>query len=73
MSSAYALAFVVGLLSALHCIGMCGGIVGALSFSLPVQVRQDWRRFLSFLLAYNAGRVLSYALPVRSLAPSGGC
>lgn len=72
MSSAYALAFVVGLLSALHCIGMCGGIVGALSFSLPVQVRQDWRRFLSFLLAYNAGRVLSYALAGAVFGSLGG-
>jgi len=58
---AFALAFVVGLLSALHCIGMCGGIVGALSFSLPAGVRGDVQRLLAFLLAYNTGRVASYA------------
>ena len=27
-------AFVVGLLGGVHCAGMCGGIVGALSFGL---------------------------------------
>jgi sulfite exporter TauE/SafE len=58
---ALVLAFAVGLMSALHCIGMCGGIIGALSFSLPVQTRRNWRRFSLFLLAYNAGRVATYA------------
>jgi sulfite exporter TauE/SafE len=58
----FLLAFLVGLLSALHCVGMCGGIVGALTFSLPVATRRDWRRLVLFLLAYNAGRVVSYAL-----------
>ena len=53
---------VVGLFSALHCIGMCGGIVGALTFSLPDGVRRQPRRLLAFTLAYNAGRIVSYAL-----------
>ncbi|HEB66688.1 MAG TPA: sulfite exporter TauE/SafE family protein, partial [Gammaproteobacteria bacterium] len=36
--------FVVGLFSTLHCLGMCGGIIGALTFSLPADVRADrWR------------------------------
>jgi len=59
--SALVLAFVVGLLSALHCIGMCGGILGALSFSLPESTRRDWNRLSLFLLAYNGGRIASYA------------
>jgi len=62
VSSAYPLAFVIGLLSALHCVGMCGGIVGALSFSLPGEVRARTDRLLAFLLAYNLGRIASYAL-----------
>ncbi|MBV5347239.1 sulfite exporter TauE/SafE family protein [Lamprocystis purpurea] len=61
MNTAYLLALAVGLLSAPHCVGMCGGIVGALSFSLPVCVRERPVRFGAFLLAYNLGRILSYA------------
>ena len=49
-------AFVVGLLGGVHCVGMCGGIVGALSFGLPPD------RNLPILLAYNVGRISSYAL-----------
>lgn len=47
-------AFVVGLLGGVHCVGMCGGIVGALSLGLPGQ------RNLPLLLAYNIGRISSY-------------
>jgi uncharacterized protein len=61
LNTAYPLAFVVGLLSALHCVGMCGGIVGALSYSLPAACRDRPARLLPFLLAYNLGRILSYA------------
>lgn len=49
-------AFVVGLLGGVHCVGMCGGIVGALSFGLPPD------RNLPILLAYNVGRISSYTL-----------
>ena len=62
MNTAYLIAPVVGLFSALHCVGMCGGIVGALTFSLPAQARQDLKRLLVFSLAYNVGRILSYTL-----------
>jgi uncharacterized protein len=58
----FLLAFLVGLLSALHCLGMCGGIVGALTFSLPMETRRDRPRLALFLVAYNLGRVASYAL-----------
>ncbi len=53
-------AFTVGLFSTLHCAGMCGGIMGALSYGLPGDLRADSRRFLLFILAYNLGRILSY-------------
>lgn len=52
--------FLVGLLGGVHCVGMCGGIVGALSGSLSTPLRQSRWRFLSALLAYNSGRIASY-------------
>jgi uncharacterized protein len=50
-------AFLVGLLGGGHCVGMCGGIVGAVSMHLPHR-----RSKVPFLLAYNTGRILSYSL-----------
>ncbi len=55
-------AFVVGLFSTLHCVGMCGGIMGALTYSLPQAVRDDRPRLLAYLSAYNLGRIGSYVL-----------
>ncbi|MEJ1342355.1 MAG: sulfite exporter TauE/SafE family protein [Candidatus Sedimenticola sp. (ex Thyasira tokunagai)] len=66
------LAFTVGLFSTLHCIGMCGGIMGALSYGLPPEIRQNSSRFLLFLVVYNSGRVLSYALAGALLGWLGG-
>jgi sulfite exporter TauE/SafE len=62
LNTAYLIAPLVGLLSGLHCIGMCGGIVGALTFSLPARVRRETALLLAYTLAYNLGRVLSYML-----------
>lgn len=50
-------ALLVGLLGGGHCVGMCGGIVGAVSMSMPGS-RPQWR----LLLAYNLGRITSYTL-----------
>jgi hypothetical protein len=72
VNSAFVLAFVVGVFSALHCIGMCGGIVGALSFSLPDQTRRSWARLTLFLLAYNTGRTASYAIAGALFGSFGG-
>ncbi|MBL8419013.1 MAG: sulfite exporter TauE/SafE family protein [Dechloromonas sp.] len=52
--SGYLALFLVGLLGGTHCVGMCGGIVGALSLGAPAR----W----SMHLAYNAGRILSYGV-----------
>jgi sulfite exporter TauE/SafE len=49
--------FLVGLLGSGHCAGMCGGIAGALSLQSQDQGPR-WR----FVLAYNVGRVGTYAL-----------
>ncbi len=56
-----AAAFMIGLLGSTHCIGMCGGIVGALTMGLPDATRRSAWRMLPYLLAYNSGRLLSYA------------
>lgn len=55
-------AFLLGLFSTVHCIGMCGGIIGALSLSLPVEVRNHKPRLFIFVTTYNIGRLLSYTL-----------
>lgn len=64
--------FLIGLASALHCVGMCGGIIGALSLSLPPEVRTDRGYLLSYTLAYSAGRVLSYGLAGAIMGGLGG-
>ncbi|MBF0194637.1 MAG: sulfite exporter TauE/SafE family protein [Magnetococcales bacterium] len=54
--------FVVGLLTSTHCLVMCGGIVGALTISLPIKTREDPRSLFIFLVTYSIGRILSYAV-----------
>ncbi|MEN9901858.1 MAG: hypothetical protein RL651_522 [Pseudomonadota bacterium] len=49
-------AVLIGWLGGVHCLGMCGGIVSALSMSVP-----EGRR-TSLLLAYNLGRCFTYIL-----------
>ena len=51
-------AFLVGLLGGVHCIGMCGGIVGAISLGMPGEQGTRW----PMLLAYNLGRIASYTV-----------
>ncbi|TNF34569.1 MAG: sulfite exporter TauE/SafE family protein [Gammaproteobacteria bacterium] len=48
-------ALLLGLAGNVHCFGMCGGIMAALS------LRQEKPSF-TILLAYNLGRILGYAL-----------
>lgn len=62
MEYSYLVAFSIGLLSVIHCLGMCSGIVGALSFSLPADVQQSRQRLLPFILSYNLGRIFSYTV-----------
>jgi uncharacterized protein len=62
MTSAYPVAFLVGVLSSMHCVGMCGGIVGALTWSQPAETRAHAGRVLGVLLALNLGRIGSYAV-----------
>ena len=55
-------AFLAGLLATMHCIGMCGSIIGALSMSLPAHVHQSYFRLWPYLLSYNLGRISSYVV-----------
>ena len=54
-------AFIVGLLGGVHCLGMCGGIVGALTLGQPQQ-NAATSGFWLLQLGYNLGRILSYML-----------
>ena len=51
-------ALILGLLGGGHCLGMCGGLMGALTLAIPKEQRS---RRLRLMLAYNLGRILSYA------------
>lgn len=41
---------------------MCGGIISALSLSLPTDVQKNRRRLFPYLLTYSSGRIASYAV-----------
>lgn len=58
--SSYITAFLLGLFSTVHCIAMCGSVIGALTLSLPSDIRESQRRMLPFVFNYNIGRILSY-------------
>lgn len=60
--SSYITAFLLGLFSTVHCIAMCGSVIGALTLSLPVEIRESQRRMLPFVFNYNVGRILSYGV-----------
>ncbi len=61
-ASSYLVAFVMGLISSMHCVGMCGSIIGMLTLSLSPEIRHKKATLLPFLLNYNLGRITSYTL-----------
>ncbi|NTV09965.1 MAG: sulfite exporter TauE/SafE family protein, partial [Zoogloea sp.] len=63
----YFAVFLIGLLGGTHCVGMCGGIVGALMANLPGQARTMW----PLHLAYNLGRVSGYAIAGAAMGAIG--
>lgn len=63
-SMSYGLIFIIGLMTSVHCIGMCGGINLTVSLSSVRKGNSEpglLRRTIPALL-YNSGRVLSYTL-----------
>jgi sulfite exporter TauE/SafE len=64
IETGYIAVFLIGLLGGVHCAGMCGGIVSALSAQPVPQASAPARgaSSLSLHLAYNFGRISSYAV-----------
>ena len=61
-STSYLVALVMGLFSALHCLGMCGSIIGTLTLSLRKEIRDNKALLVPFVFSYNFGRITSYKL-----------
>jgi len=61
-TSSYLVAFAMGLATSLHCVGMCGSIIGTLTLSLSPDVRNNKRLLIPFVFNYNFGRITSYTL-----------
>ena len=59
--SGFLAVFLIGLLGGVHCAGMCGGIVSALSLQMPGAAGRSAPAW-SIHLAYNFGRIASYAI-----------
>jgi sulfite exporter TauE/SafE len=57
----YLTAFLVGLLGGVHCLSMCGGLVGTLTLGLDPHIRRDPWRMLPYQLTYNLARIAGYA------------
>jgi len=67
VETSYIAAFLVGLLGGVHCIGMCGGIMSALTLgiqtgNLASTSAHKPPNLLPFLLSYNLARVFSYTV-----------
>lgn len=60
-NTSYLVAFIMGLFSSLHCLGMCGSIIGALTLGLRQDIRRSTQTLFPYLLSYNLGRISSYS------------
>ena len=58
-NASYAVLFIVGILTSIHCVGMCGGIM--LSQSLSKESKSKFEAMEPAIL-YNLGRILSYTI-----------
>ncbi|MFZ5988469.1 MAG: sulfite exporter TauE/SafE family protein [Bacillota bacterium] len=61
-STGYGILFVVGLLTSLHCIAMCGGINLSQCVSYNMEGEESGFSKLKPSLLYNGGRVISYTI-----------
>ncbi len=55
----YFVLFMVGILTSIHCVGMCGGIMLSQSINKDIKSKFD---SIKPTILYNAGRVLSYTI-----------
>ena len=53
--------FMLGLLGSMHCVGMCGSIVGLMTHAARQQNASTWLRYVK-IPCYHIGRILSYSL-----------
>lgn len=58
-NASYAVLFIVGIFTSIHCVGMCGGIM--LSQTLSKQSKSKFEAIIPAAL-YNLGRVVSYTI-----------
>ena len=62
MELPFVTAMTIGFLGSTHCVGMCGGIVGALNApSEQSERRKGWASALHHI-SYNGGRIVSYVI-----------
>ena len=57
--ASYMVLFIVGILTSVHCVGMCGGIM--ITQSLSIEKKNKFQTIMPAIL-YNAGRVTSYTI-----------
>jgi len=55
-------ALLVGFFGSVHCIGMCSGIVGALTIGQPDTIKYNPGIMLPYHVFYNLGRIFSYTI-----------
>ena len=63
-NASYFVLFVVGMLTSIHCVGMCGGIMLTQSVSknnIVIEKQNEVKNLMPAIL-YNAGRVTSYTI-----------
>jgi sulfite exporter TauE/SafE len=58
----YLTAFIAGLFGGVHCVGMCGGVTGAMVFGVPEEKRQKTSSLFAYIVNYNLGRIVTYTL-----------
>lgn len=66
------IAFNLGVFSTLHCLGMCGGIAGALSLAIPGDVNKSPYQRIKITTGYNLGRITSYTIAGAIAGASAG-
>ncbi|WP_238884384.1 sulfite exporter TauE/SafE family protein [Clostridium sp. YIM B02551] len=60
-NASYAALFIVGILSSIHCVGMCGGIMLSQN-TIDISTNKSRLKSIKPSILYNAGRVASYTL-----------
>ncbi|WP_143316546.1 sulfite exporter TauE/SafE family protein [Clostridium sp. HBUAS56017] len=63
-NASYIVLFLVGMLTSIHCVGMCGGIMLTQSISKEDNLNEKKSKFVALMPAilYNAGRITSYTI-----------